>query len=103
SLHTRRIAVPCVSYQLIQNTLDLVLLRADSMGLIPVNLGSAYRTIGESDTRQPFSFSPSSGTVYLAKAPPLPDSCAGGNRLNSGHTADDLKVHLLRNLRFQPI
>jgi hypothetical protein len=38
----------------------------NSMRFVPVKLRQAYRIIGQSDFREPFSFSPTTGTVTLS-------------------------------------
>ncbi len=59
SSHKRRIVVPCVSYQPIQNTLDLVLLGANLMRFVLMNLGPADCAIRQPDARETLVFPPS--------------------------------------------
>ena len=72
-------------FVLLKNSFDLVFLCADAMGLIPVDLRLAYRTIAEAHHGVTFELSPATFAVDLAETFALPDRCT---RCDCLHVAD---------------
>ena len=77
----------------VKNALDLIFLRSDAMGFVPMDFRMTYRTIVKFYGRRAFQLSPTSPPVNLPQPSPLADGGTGRNRLHVRNCADNFEVH----------
>lgn len=78
-----------------QNALDLIFLRPDAVGLVPVDLRMTYRTIGKFRVSRGFQLLPSGLAVGLLQPLALTNGGAGRNRFHVRDWADNFEGHAL--------
>jgi len=80
-------------HRLIQKSLNLVLLRANSGCLVPVEFSWACRSIGKQYRGAAFPFPPPTPSIPFPQARNLANTTVDRNRLDLGDVADDSKAH----------
>jgi hypothetical protein len=73
---------------------DLELFTADPVRLIPVDLGTTYRTILQPHSRDPLALAPPPLTIISHETAELPDPAALGDRTEGADRAKDLELHV---------
>ena len=84
-------------FVLFKNAFDLVFFRADAVGLVPMDLSLAYRTIAEAHGGVTFELAPAAFAVNLAKTFALPDRGSRCDCLYAADRAEDFEAHRSRS------
>src|SRR5262249_32713964 len=87
---------------LVQEPLDLHLLSAYPVGVVPMDLGRADTAVQETHKPDPFELAPATAAVPRPKRVALTNRQVDCNRLDSGQRADQLEVHSRRLPRPRP-
>src|SRR5258708_12334890 len=82
----------------VEETLDLVFLRSDAMGFVPVDFRMAYRTIVKLHLRCAFQLPPAPLAIRFPQPSALAQGGPGRNRLRVRDCADNFEVHALAPL-----
>lgn len=84
-------------FVLFKNAFYFVFLRANPVGLIPVDLSLAYRTIAQANGGVTFELSPAAFAVHFAEAFSFPDRGPRCDCLYLADRAEDFETHRSRS------